>query len=336
MPIGLVPAFLRLDQYRLPEHRYAGICPYADRIRAEYASWCAGMSHLSNVSRRRYQQQNLSYAASRCFPHPISYEHARACALHLFWMTLFDDYHELCGATELAVKRDRIVAILRGGPPLIGEHPLLSTISDFRKLATSLMTTEWLDRYIATVEDYFRMGVAPESEIRRERRLPSFAELVEFRPYSIAMFPYFLMVETQLDCAPPSEVITHPRVQRIKCLLARIAVWQNDVFSLMKEMSQPTADAEVINLALVLRQERCLSLQDACAAMLQVYQADVAEFRELSDELPNFGPHQRAAEHYVHHLAITASGLETWYRTDTGRYAVNGTWAGEHAPSTSR
>lgn len=326
-----MPDFLRLDQYRLPSHLYSGICPHVDQVREEYRLWCGQMTHLSPQGRERYRQQNLSYAASRCYPHPFSYRRALACALQLFWMTLFDDYHGLSSSDEFADKREQVIDLLRGGRPSGSEKSLLGKIAEFRDLSLTLMPQRWLDRYIVNIDEYFRKGVEREAAFKGERRIPTVSELLQFRPYTIAMYPYFRMVEVELGLELPDEVVTHPHLVHIEYLLARIEIWQNDAFSLLKEMSRSNSAGEVINLALVLQNETGLSLEESCSEMLRIHNADVEEFSAMVASLPDFGPLNRDVESYLFHLALTVSGLETWYRTDSARYSINGTWTDEYA-----
>ncbi|MFE0063268.1 hypothetical protein [Streptomyces sp. NPDC059003] len=329
-----MPAFLRLEEYRLPDVFYPGdSCRYAENTVRQFDRWCRELTHLSPQAREQVVSMEMGYATVHCHPHSTSPERALACALHLLWTTLFDDYFGICEPTRLTRTQDRVVSILRGSPEQPTDHPLVHKVAQLRDLCLSLAPPGWFDRYIRSVEGYFYKGLTTESALRRERRIPTFAELERFRPHTIVQIPYQRMVEIELNLGLPEDIITHPVIARAEHLVARLAAWQNDAFSLMKELARPAEVGDVINLALVLQHERGLTLEDACTAMLEVYTADVQELLHLYEHLPSFGQHQEAVRNYVRHLAYTVSGLETWYLAHgSARYLPDGNWVDEYAP----
>jgi hypothetical protein len=321
--------FLRLEEFRLPARYYAGTSPYIDQIQSDYFQWCDDMTNLTQEGRTRYRKQNLVYAAARSFPAPGSYVRAKACALQLFWTTLFDDFYGHLPTRDLVVLRERIIALLLGDDLHPMDPPLLSKVKEFRDLYVGLVSEQWITRYVQTIDDYFRMGVERETRAREEKRPLTLNETNEIRPYSTIMIPYLRTIEIELDISIPDHVASHPIMRRIDHLAARIATWQNDAFSLLKEVTRPEKEAETCNLVFTLQHEFDLTFSEACNELLRIFKADVAEFDALACTLPNFDKHQKCAETAALHAGTALTGLERFYRQDTSRYVVDGDWAAD-------
>ncbi|MGW6456857.1 terpene synthase family protein [Streptomyces sp. NPDC055078] len=309
-----------LSRFRLPSRYYAdSLCPYADHVQDLYNQWCDEMTHLSEADRAKYRVQRLTWASSRGFPHSRSPERALLIGLAYTWMTCFDDYYGLCPAQELDALRRRGIELLQGALPQPTDPPLHHKLAEIGRMGSELMTPAWLDRFAATVDDFVSY-LPRENVFRRQRRLPSIAENTEIRGHTIAILMALRFVDVELDLVLPDEVENHPALRRIDILLAQITVWQNDAYTLDKDLRQADAAGENINMVLTLQKELGLSLDDAYRELLRMHDADVVELVQLMENLPDFGLLQQDVETHVLHRAYVVSAIETWYRSDTPRY----------------
>ncbi|MCX4633081.1 MULTISPECIES: terpene synthase family protein [unclassified Streptomyces] len=307
------------------------VSPYSETLAPQYSTWCDQLVHLPEEGRERYRRQRLDLAAAYCFPRPLSHERALITALHTLWLTHVDDYFGMSPHSELVSLARRVAELLDGAQPHSDEHPVLRMIADVRARAEKVMPPAWLSRFSSVHRDFILTGMDSEAPFKLDNRVPSLAELEEFRPYSIGMYPWCALVELELGVPLPDHIATHPVLRQIMHLLARMTAWQNDAYSMAKEIPR-SGDGETINLAFVLQHERGLGLEDACDEMYRIYAADAAKFTALVDALPDFGPHQQAVERVVHHMALAASGLHTWYQAfGATRYSDDG-WVGGTDP----
>lgn len=255
----------------------------------------------------------MAYATVHCHPHARSAERGPARCIcsgqHCSTITSGS-----VSPTGWPWTQDRTIGILAGSPATPNDHPLLHKVAQLRDLCLPLTPPGWFDRHISSIGHYLYKGLKAESALRRHCRIPTFAELEQFRPYAIVQVPYQRMVEIEIDLDLPEEVITHPVVASAEHVVARLAAWQDDALSLLNELARPTEVGDVMNLALVLQHRRGCSLEDACIAVLEVFKADVDDLLRMSDNLPDFGVHQKTVRDYVRHLMSTFSGLVpgTW------------------------
>ncbi|TDU67115.1 terpene synthase family protein [Streptomyces sp. KS 21] len=320
---------VRPHRFRFPDRftaRDASL--YAETLAPQYNRLCDQLIHLPEEGRERYRRQRLDRLSAYCFPHPISHERASTTALCALWETHLDDYFGTSTLSQMAALRGRIGELLDGARPHCDEHPVLKMAAELRRLASELMPPQWLSRFsFETCENFILKGMEAEVPFKLDNRVPSLAELDEFRPYSIGMYPWLMLAELELGIPLPDHIATHPAIRRAVHLLSRITAWQNDAYSMAKEIPR-SGDGETINLAFVLQHERGLSLQQACDEMLRIHDADIADFVALVDALPDFGPHQSDVESVVHHMALATSGVVTWYRLfGATRYSDDG-WVG--------
>ncbi|WP_028815211.1 terpene synthase family protein [Streptomyces flavidovirens] len=315
---------VRPRRFRLPD-RFTAHSPYAQSMAPQYDTWCDQFIHLPEEGRARYRRQRLDLVTAYSFPHSLSHERALTTALFSLWATHLDDHFGTSSPAELAALRRRVGEILDGARPRTDEHPVLRMAADLRVMATELMPPHWLSRFSReNHENFIQKGIEAEAPFKLDQRVPSLAELEEFRPYSVGMYPWLTLVELELGVPLPDHIATHPAIRRAMHLLARITAWQNDAYSMPKEIPR-SGDGETINLAFVLQREDDLSLEQACDEMLRIHDADLAEFVALADALPDFGADQPDVERVVHHMALATSGVTTWYQLfGANRYSDDG------------
>lgn len=151
--------------------------------------------------------------------------------------------------------------------------------------------------------------------------MPSLEYFKILREYSVNMYPYLYWADIEIGFVLPEVIDKHPVIQRLRALTSRIEAWQNDFYSLRKELG---LDTELLNLILVLKEGNKISLEEAVNEAKRIHDADVAEFVALHENLPDFGVHQQQVYDYVLSLGTILQGLNTHYIQDTERYLAGG------------
>ncbi|MCS3529142.1 hypothetical protein M2373_000503 [Chryseobacterium sp. JUb7] len=121
----------------------------------------------------------------------------------------------------------------------------------------------------------------------------------------------------------PKVIEEHPVILRIRALTARIIGWQNDLYSIKKEIKKK---GEVMNLVLNIMHTQKIPLEDAIAKALAFHDLEVAELEALQNNLPDFGlgkEWNEKVEKWTEYMTLMISGLNTWYLKDTLRYDSN-------------
>jgi hypothetical protein len=270
----------------------------------------------SEADRKKFQLYNLGGVATRTIP---AFTHETGLLKHarfILWATVLDDYHESCNAQQIKQTGQRIVNILRGDKPAPDEIAIYHQTALMREEMSSI-NDDWYYRFIETVDFQVNYGMVVEASYRRAQSFPPLRDFMFFRECCLFMYPWIMWLEPAINFILPRHIDRHPVIMRLRALQVRIGCWQNDFFSLPKEL---TRKSEVMNLVLVLQHEHNISLEEAWMEALHIYDEDIKDFITLQSNLPDFGAHQEEVEKYVLHLSMMIGGLHKWYSEETPRY----------------
>ncbi|MDR6403531.1 MULTISPECIES: terpene synthase family protein [Chryseobacterium] len=299
--------------------------PHFDQLKEDLEGWLdTDFTFLSPKTRETYKQMGLHGATARMLAIAPTYEHARACNRFMIWITTFDDYCGLCTVDELDQAHKRIIGILKGDMPDINAHPHDKIMAIIRDEYLAVTSPEWLEVFTYFMDRYMVYGMRAEAPYKTTGVFPPRAYFMIFREYSIAMYAYEPWAELGLGFVLPKHISAHPVIQRIQALTARIMSWQNDVYSVKKEIMRK---GEVINLVLIIQHEQNISLDEAIQEVVRIHDADVAEFVALHASLPDFGDWHESVDKYVLYQGMMIQGLNSWYLKDTLRYHSNDQYA---------
>lgn len=299
------------------------IGPFAESFYEEQNNWInEDYQFMSEATRTKYKRHGLVQAASYMFPAVTTMEQLRPIARFMVWLTLYDDYYEVCPVKELAGIRDHIRDVMTGAPVKPDDIGLLRQVALSREEFRPYVNDDWLERWAQSFYDYTTYGIMEETPYKLGRQFPTLHNLLLIREYSISMYPYGDPVEPSINFIVPDPLSKHPVVLRLKMLMCRIMAIQNDFASIEKELA---VDTEVLNIILVIRHQYKVSLEEASAEAMRIHDSYVEEFVEMQNNLPDFGPHQKDMERFVHYMTLMISGLGAWYHIGRStRYKVPG------------
>ncbi|MBB5375676.1 diguanylate cyclase (GGDEF)-like protein [Deinococcus metalli] len=227
-------------------------------------------------------------------------------------MFLHDDRCDASGIGKdpprLRVLTSRLLAALRGQPPLPDDEPLAWAIADLSRRLRDAGGDAWLHELAAHVTAYFG-SLAWEADNRARGVVPALDEYVRMRPLTagLAIDEAFLSLVDHLRL--PGDAQAHPAVHALTQHANRAVCWSNDIISLEKELQ----GGDVHNLVLVLRQERGLGLQDALEAAAAMYHQELERLIAVEQHLPDLGPEVNPAlARYVQLQQVRVGGILEW------------------------
>lgn len=299
------------------------IGPFSQSFYEEQNQWInEDYQFMSESTREKYKKHGLVEATSYMFPAAATKELVRPMARFMVWLTLCDDYHELCPVNEFANIRDQIMNIMMGENPKPSDIGLMRQVALSREEFRPYVNEDWLQRWAQSFYNFSTYGLMQETPYKLKKEFPTLNNLLLIREYSIAMYPYGDPVEPAINYIVPKHISEHPIIKRLKMLMCRIIAIQNDFCSLEKELAVET---EFLNIILVIRHQEKVSLQEAIQESMRIHNDYVKEFVELQNNLPDFGTEQKNVERFIHNIALMISGLGEWYhKTISTRYKASG------------
>ncbi|MBS0029254.1 terpene synthase family protein [Chitinophaga sp. 22321] len=284
---------------------------FSEEFYEEENNWIdTDYTFMSEGTREKYKRHGLAQATSYMFPACTTMEQIRPIARFMVWLTLYDDYHEVCPVHELAGIRDHIMDVMLGEAPRPDDIGLIRQVARSREEFLPYVNDYWFERWAQSFYRYTTYGIMEETPYKLAKRCPTLDNLMFIREYSISMYPYGDPVEPSINFIAPRYVSEHPVIQRLKALMCRIMAIQNDLASLKKELA---IDTEILNIVVVIMHQFKVSVEEACTESLRMHDEYVREFAEIQANLPNFGAIQKDVENFVYHMALMITGLGAWY-----------------------
>ncbi|WPO89275.1 terpene synthase family protein [Chryseobacterium sp. HR92] len=285
--------------------------PFSQLFYEEQNHWIdTDYQFMSEGTRNEYKKHGLVEAASYMFPAAMTKEQIRPIARFMVWLTLYNDYYEVCPTHKLVGIRDYIIDIMMGASPKANDIGLIRQVALTRQEFIPYVNDTWFQRWAKNFYNYTTYGIMEEASYKLKREFPSLSNLLLIREYSIFMYPYGDPVEPSINYILPDHISEHPIIKRLKMLMCRIMAIQNDFASVEKES---VIDTEVFNIILVIKNQYKVSLEEAIAEAMHIHDSYVVEFVELEKNLPDFGSHQKNMGRFVHNMALMISGLGEWY-----------------------
>ena len=178
----------------------------------------------------------------------------------------------------------------------------------------------WLDRLSKSIYDYLFQGSLKLTQNWVNDITPDLETYLKLREYDSGMYPCLDFVEIANGIFLPDTVVSHPIIQEMRKLCARILGCVNDIFSYEKEVKR---NNDPNNLVHVLMQERSLSLGEGVDAAVTLINADIAKFLKLEKAVPKFGNEQLQSQviQYIEGMKYWMRGNVDWSLA-TGRYSI--------------
>ncbi|MPS65930.1 hypothetical protein [Chryseobacterium sp.] len=299
------------------------IGPFSQSFYEEQSKWIDDdYQFMSEATRTKYKKHGLVEAASYMFPAASTKEQLRPIARFMVWLTLYDDYYEVCPVNKLADIRDHIMDIMMGAQPKPDDIGLMRQVALSRQEFLPYANDNWFERWTKNFYDYTTYGIMEETPYKLKKEFPTLQNLLLIREYSISMYPYGDPVEPSINYIVPNTISEHPVIKRLKMLMCRAMAIQNDFASIEKELAVET---ETLNIILVIKNQYKVSLEEAVSEAMRIHDNYIKEFVELENNLPDFGPEQKNIQRFVHNMALMISGLGAWYHKGSStRYKTPG------------
>lgn len=302
--------------------------PIANAFDGEEKDWYDNdYTFISEEGIKRCKPQFLSRVATYMNPTCDSIERMRPCARLMIYITLFDDYFGMTPAKELKLIADRVYEVMMGEDPRPDEIGILRQMAQARKeWIANGMPQFWIERIAINFYEFIIYGMMEEIPFKQceNSTYPLLPHYLNFRKYSIGMWPYGDLTDAAINFALPVHIYNHPVIKRCRELLSLIIVIQNDFASLGKELK---IEWESLNIIFILANQYNLSYQDACTEAMRMHDEYARELDDLHKSLHylDFGPFQEAAYDHIYHVKLHISGCANWYyNSGTSRYEPKG------------
>lgn len=312
-----------LKDVRIPELIYPWPntnSPFSDQLGEEFNSWLdKDFNFLPKETLQRYKTQCLHDVATRMSPNAKSLEFMRPAVRYVTMAILFDDYYESYTYEGLDQVRKKLYDVfMLGVQPKETDNGFFHQFSILRKELLHILP-ERLLKWVADGHDrYIRYGMMEEIKYKETETIPPLKVYEFIREYSVGMHACIYMVDLGAGFSLSKEANDHPAMIRLRVLLNRIFVWQNDFNSLPKEINKPN---EVCNIVFVLQREFNISFDEALKRAKQMHDDDLEEFIEICDNLKHFSIYNDEVEEYIYNMQLMITGCTQWYKELTTRYS---------------
>ncbi|KAH7142173.1 isoprenoid synthase domain-containing protein [Dactylonectria macrodidyma] len=304
------------------------VSPHMEELVAEYCQWIdVDCQFESEKARERHKRHRLSDLAARGFPW-LTLEELRPVARFTAFFAILDDFMDRSSSGELQDVTRKVAALLTGqddtepGPGLFHQFYLIRQDAVTCGLPEHLYQ-QFVDSILALMEGY-----GEEKQYNAAGKPPPFPIFQSIRQKSSGgvCFAKYVCMQKNYRLLP-DEVLLHPNILRMHELSGSLIGYHNDFISLPKELARK---GDVVNLIITVQHESGLSLLDACREALRIHDADLDEFIQLQNSLPDFGPWQPAAQEYARDLGIMVQGVYSWHTKSSGRYVPGAYVEPEH------
>ena len=238
------------------------------------------------------------------------------------WMTLFylfDKQWDDARPDALSAEQAALMGALRGGPlAATGGSPLQTALLDARRRMLELGSDAWMERFCATVGQYFDACLW-EAKNKASGTSPDVDAYVRMREKTGGVRPSFELAGAIGLVELPPAMMEEPFLERLSTMANHVICWFNDIVSLNKERQV----GDVHNLVLILQRERGYSLDAAVERIVGMHDAEVRAFVELSSRPPSWGePLDSEVERYVDVLRCWMRANVDW-SLDSERYRIS-------------
>ncbi|HWW37844.1 terpene synthase family protein [Pedobacter sp.] len=272
--------------------------------------------YLPEKAKMKYLKTGVGHAAGCMFPNADQMRLKAACRFFM-WAFVIDDTYERGPEDRLKDIRQKALAILRGELAYDGD-PELHQVPKIRQELLQCSNDAWMKRFCNSLDVYFD-GIIREVPYRVNLEFPNFDEFYEIRERAVNVYPLVDIAEMITGEILPDDIMNNPQIKRISQLTCRILAWANDYFSAHLEKGK-----DVWNIILMLQNKRQYSIEEAYLEAVAVHDADLAEYCELKDSLPDFGGYHQAVNQFIENLSLMIHGYLFWTNTRTERYHKEG------------
>jgi len=197
------------------------------------------------------------------------------------------------------------------------EYPEYQTLIKFSRPIflkfQALASRTLLNRFAYTYQEYLQ-GVQWEASLQ-PNQIPDFETCKNVKRHVGAWLCYFVLAEFAREMEVPIAVRGSLVVQKFVTLACDIASYDNDTFSLKKEIR----DGVVSNTIVITYLHGANRLQDAVDRIIAMRKQTESEILSITNNLPHFGKDDKVARDYINALTCVIGGNFEWC-SKTTRY----------------
>lgn len=291
--------------------------PNAEAMEAVIRTWIeTDYNWLPDKMKFKYGKTGMGHCGGCIFPHASLAQLTAICRFFI-WAFTVDDIHELSEPAEIdRVRRISLEALRYGN--FTSDEEIFNSLPKMREELLAVGSPHWLDRFCNSLDRYFD-GLKEEVEYRVPQVFPDFETFISIRMKAVNVYSMTHLCEAITGTTLPDYVVQHPVIDRLEQLACSIQAWSNDYFSAHLEKGN-----DVMNLVLIIENEKGCSLSEAYLEALAIHDADADEFVSLTQQLPDVGIWNRAVAQYVENLQLMIAGNLYWTLNLTERYKKGG------------
>lgn len=243
------------------------------------------------------------------------------------WTTVFflldDLVEQSMSHVSIGERNGHVIAALDDTGSQAADDGVFRAVRDVGRRARALGGDAWMRAFVREVERWLDSHLWEQAN-RDKDEIPTLADYLEMRQFTIGMYFEFLLSEL----TDSYRLTEDERVSSEATTLARIAssqiAWTNDILTLGKELAQ----GDVHNGVLSLMDSRNLSLEDALARAIDLHNEQIKAFISLSESLRAIRGTSRGMLSLIKGLERWMGGHMVWAR-GSKRYgaSVSATWS---------
>ncbi len=290
------------------------ISSHLERVRRHTLQWIQNFRLIQKeTALQHYLASDLSGFSCSVYPN-ASLEELYFIDNWVTWISLIDDWFDDSGlGTEPANMHQvyqHLLAVLQDPPLVTPQGPLAEALSDIWRRADDLALPAWKRRFARHHADFF-VACRWDAENRVHKRVPDVHAYIKNRRDSVANPMSFDLFDLSWHSEFPTEIYESRPFQTILQVANDIVAWQNDVYSLKKEL----AHGDVSNLVLAVQYAQHCSLQEAVNQVCVMVEKETRRFQELVRNFPTYSAEVDPDMHqYLFDLGKWIRGALDWYQ----------------------
>lgn len=301
------------------------ISPYAQEAGAHSAQWVNQFGLITTRSLlEEYDRSRFHLFAARIY-NLADYYGLCLASDYCIWLFCVDDlleHHAGDKALHATMIKGTIDILTLGEIPAAEyQNKFMASLADIWIRVKALHPGDrWFRRFCQHMEELMQ-ATQWEFDNRVRQQKPSVADYLHMRPLLSAMHPCIDLIEITQQACLPDEVRNHVIVQQLVSACTLATCWVNDLVSYSREL----AINEPHNLVILIQHEQQVSLDEAIAQVIHLYNEEIKHFLSLEQQLPAFDKETNdKLQRFVLGLRSWVRGNLDWCIYDTARYDLAG------------
>ena len=251
--------------------------------------WVRSFNLLEGLAFQNFFAANWHILTARAYSN-VSLKTLELFNDFFYWGTIFDDAFEKTEINKklkiLEPEPTRLLDILNGAELTELDTPIALAWQDIvqRLHQFPYVTSEWRLTFVKNMENYFQ-AVRWEAVNQSQGIMPDIATYIKMRPLFFGITPFLDIILIGDGISLPPEAIECSVVKQMLLAAIYAITWENDIFSFKRERKE----GNVHNLVLILQHKHQIPLEKALEQVVEIHDAHVRNFIELSAQLPSFG-----------------------------------------------